>query len=165
MQSRPITQPCSRRSSARRTRLALESLGLATGYAELESVKAAEAALARRRREAQRAMLATLRVVPMDEISGDVIVRYGFELPVPAEVHEALNRRRAAHREQPLADDPIDREIACWEAERESLLDTVWPATSPAHVRTLWTNVGELLGDEPTRPERDALAIEPRSGT
>ena len=34
-------------------------------------------------------------------------------------------------------------------------------ATSPAQIRTLWSKVGELLGDEPTRLEARALAIEP----
>ena len=106
-------------------------------------------------------MLAALRGVPLEEISGDVHVRYGCELPVPGEAYEALRRRRAAHRDQFLAEDPVGREIARWEAERENLLDTVWLATSPAQVRALWTKVGELLGDVPTPLEREALAIEP----
>jgi hypothetical protein len=60
-----------------------------------------------------------------------------------------------------LADDPIGREIAKLESEKDSLLDTIWLATSPTQIRQLWTKVGELLGDEPTTLERDALAIEP----
>ena len=60
-----------------------------------------------------------------------------------------------------LADDPIGREISRLEVEKDSLLDTIWLATSPTQIRQLWTRVGELLGDEPTTLERDALAIEP----
>ena len=37
----------------------------------------------------------------------------------------------------------------------------IWLATSPSQVRELWTKVGELLGDEPTALEREALAIPP----
>jgi hypothetical protein len=34
-------------------------------------------------------------------------------------------------------------------------------ATSSTQIRTLWTKVAELLGDESTLLEREALAIEP----
>ena len=37
----------------------------------------------------------------------------------------------------------------------------IWLATSPVQVRQLWTRVGELIGDEPTQLEREALAIPP----
>jgi hypothetical protein len=47
------------------------------------------------------------------------------------------------------------------EAEKDRLLDVVWLATSPGAIRQLWRTVGELLGDEPTPLEREALAIEP----
>jgi hypothetical protein len=41
----------------------------------------------------------------------------------------------------------------------------VWLATSPAQIRTLWSKVGALLGDESTQLEREALAIEaPKEG-
>ena len=33
-------------------------------------------------------------------------------------------------------------------------------AASSAQIKQLWTKVGELLGDEPTTLEREALAIE-----
>ena len=37
----------------------------------------------------------------------------------------------------------------------------VWFVTSPAAIKQLWARVGELLGDDPTRLEREALAIGP----
>ena len=140
---------------------ALASLGLADAYAELEAIKAEEATLARRKKQAQRAMIANLRGTPVDEVGESFGVRHGSELALPHEVAEAIARRQAAHQEQMLADDPIGREIARLEAEKDRLLDTVWLACSPAQIKQLWTKVGELLGDEPTTLERDALAIEP----
>ena len=140
---------------------ALASLGLADAYAELEAIKAEEVGLARRKKQAQKAMIATLRSTPIDEVTDGFGVRYGSELALPHEVAEAITRRQAAHQEQLLADDPIGREIARLEAEKDALLDTIWLACSPTQIRQLWARVGELLGDEPTALEREALATEP----
>ncbi len=140
---------------------ALQSLGLAGPYAELEAVQAEEAALARRKKRTQRAMLAALKGVPIDEVADSFGVRYGSELPLPAEVYDAIRKRQMAHQERLLADDPVGRQVAGLEAEKDNLLDTIWLATSPAQIRTLWAKVGALLGDEPTGLEREALGIEP----
>src|SRR5205823_999259 len=48
---------------------ALASLGLAGAYAELEAIRAEEATLARRKKLAQRLMVATLRGQPIDEVA------------------------------------------------------------------------------------------------
>ena len=106
-------------------------------------------------------MVASLRGQPVDEVADPVHVRPGGELALPYEVAEAIARRQATHQDQLLADDPAGREIARLEAEKDRLLDTVWLACSPAQIKQLWTKVGELLGDEPTALEREALAIEP----
>jgi len=63
-----------------------------------------------------------------------------------------------------LAESEIGRQILALQQEKDGLLDTVWLATSPAQVRTLWAKVAELLGDEQTRLQRDALAIAPMEG-
>ena len=60
-----------------------------------------------------------------------------------------------------LAQSDLGREILKLSAERESLLDAIWLATSPRQVKDLWSKVAALLGDEPTQLERDALAIPP----
>jgi hypothetical protein len=140
---------------------ALASLGLTEAHADLEAIKAEEAALARRKKQSQKAMIATLRSTTIDEVTDNFNIRYGSELGLPNEVAEAITRRQSAHQEQLLADDPIGREIAKLEAEKDSLLDTIWLAVSPTEIKQLWTRVGELLGDEPTALEREALAIEP----
>jgi len=144
---------------------ALGSLGLAGPYAELEAVQAEEAALARRKRRAQSAMIAALRGVPAEEVPGNFAIRYGTELPLPAEAFEAIARRQAAHQGRLLADDPVGRQVAGLEAERDRLLDVVWLACSPSQIRELWARVGTLLGDEPTGLEREALAIGPAEAT
>jgi hypothetical protein len=142
---------------------ALQSLGLAELYAELEAVRDEEAALVRRKKAAQRAMVAALRGVPIDEVSDSFSIRYGSDLPLPHEAAEALTKRQSAHQGQLLAGDPVGCEIARLESERERLLDVVWLATSPTELKQLWLKVGALLGDEPTHLEREALAIAPAS--
>ena len=142
---------------------ALRSLGFEECYAELEAVRDEEAALARRKKAAQRAMVATLRGVPIDEVSDSFSIRYGSELPLPHEVAEAITRRQSAQQTQLLAGDSIGCEIVRLEQERERLIDVVWLATCPSELKQLWLKVGALLGDEPTRLEREALAIEPAS--
>jgi hypothetical protein len=141
---------------------ALRSQGLAEGYAELEAVRAEEAALARRKKHAQRAMLAALKGVPVEEVPDGFGIKYGVDLPLPVEAAEALGKRQAAHRERLLAGDPVGREVARLEAEKDRLPDVVWLACSPAQIRALWSKVAAVLGDEPTDLEREALAIEPR---
>ncbi len=140
---------------------ALASLGLDALHAELESIRGEEAALARRKKQAQKAMVAALRSAPIDEINDTFGVRYLGELALPQEAAEAITRRQAIHRDELLADDPIGREIARLEAEKDNLLDTVWLAVSPAQIKQLWSRINDLLGDEPTQLEREALAIEP----
>ena len=140
---------------------ALQSLGLAGFYAELAAVRAEEWTLERRKKAAQRAMLAALRGMPIDEVRDNYPVHYGSELPLPQEAADAIRTRQDAHQKRLEADDPIGREIGRWELERENLLDTIWLATSPAQIKQLWTIVGNLLSDEPTELEREALAFEP----
>jgi hypothetical protein len=140
---------------------ALQSLGLADAYAALEQVHADETALDRRKTQAQRAMLAVVRGVPVEEIDDAFSVRYGRELPLPMDAATALDRRQETHENELLADDPVGAEIAHLEAERERLLDTVWLACSPAQIKQLWSKVSELLGDEGTPLEREALTIAP----
>jgi hypothetical protein len=138
---------------------ALQSLGLAEAYAELETIKAEEESLDRRRKSTKRAMLARLRGVPIEDVEDGAHLGYGSVLP--HEAAEAIKKRQAVHEAEALADDPIGREVARWELERENLLDTVWLATSPTQIKQLWTKVGALLSEEPTALEREALAVEP----
>src|SRR3954451_19127735 len=67
---------------------ALRSLGLADLHAELEAVQAEAPPLARRKKRAQRTMIAALRGLPVDEVGEGYSVRYGPGLPLPLEAAE-----------------------------------------------------------------------------
>ncbi len=77
------------------------------------------------------------------------------------EIRAAITRRQALHEEELLAGHELGRQVLRLRAERENLLDVIWLATSPVQVRQLWTKVAELLGEEPTHLEREALSIPP----
>ena len=134
---------------------ALVSLGVAELHAEIEQLAAQKAALDRRERRARRAMLARVRGVDTD----DVEERYYGSLD--PEVNTAITKRQAVHEDEILAGHELGRHVVRIRAEKDRLLDVIWLATSPVQVRQLWTKVGELIGDEPTQLEREALAIPP----
>jgi hypothetical protein len=139
------------RLRARARQLALQSLGLAEMQAELDAVAAQAKELRRRRRQALRAMRATVRRVPLEEVG---------ERPgrgAAAAVARALRRRQAAHEEELLAEDELGREILSLRREQEALRDTVWLAACPAAVQALWQRACALLGHEPTPLQRQAL--------
>ena len=100
-------------------------------------------------------MLARVRGVDTD----DVEERYYGSLD--PEVNTAITKRQAVHEDELLAGHELGRQVLRIRVEKDRLLDGIWLATSPIQVRQLWTRVGELIGDEPTRLEREALAIPP----
>jgi hypothetical protein len=134
---------------------ALASLGLAELQAEIEQIVAQKAALDKRERRARRTMLARVRGVDTD----DVEERYYGSLD--PEVSSAITRRQAVHEDEILAGHELGQQVVRIRAEKDRLLDVIWLATSPVQVRQLWTRVSELIGDEPTQLEREALAIPP----
>ena len=101
-------------------------------------------------------MLAHVRGVPVDDLEDTC---YGYHRE--EEVKSAVAKRQKVHEDELLGECDTGREILRLRQEQENLLDTVWLATSPVQLKTLWTKVGELLGTEPTQLERDALAIVP----
>ncbi len=137
---------------------ALESLGLADFQKDLDQIASHRAELDRRDAQVRREMLARVRGVPADELDP-----YSRVHDHP-EIRAALDKRTALHEAEILAGDETGRQVLRLRAERENLLDSIWLATSSSQVRSFWKKVGELLGEEPTRLEREALAIEPASG-
>ena len=134
---------------------ALQSLGMAEMQAELDAVVAKQAELLRREEHAHRAMLAKARGVPVDGVD-DCHARYAHR-----EVTDAVERRQAVHEEDLLAQEEQGKEILRLRHEKDDLLDTVWLATSTPELRSLWQKVADLLGDEPTPLQKQALAIQP----
>ncbi len=53
---------------------------------------------------------------------------------------------------------PEGQQILKLKEEKESLLDTIWLATSPVQIRGLWTELASLLGDENTELQRQVLS-------
>ena len=134
---------------------ALASLGLADFQSELDEISAQKEVLERRERQAHRAMLARVRGVAIDTIEE---VYYGRH---ETEVTRAISQRQSVHEDELLGENERGQQVLRLRAEKDNLLDIVWLATSPSQVRQLWTKVSELLGDEPTQLEREALAIPP----
>lgn len=62
------------------------------------------------------------------------------------------------HEEALLREDSLGRELSGLLAEKESLLDTVWLATSPRQVTDLWVKALKLLGEETTGFQQDVLS-------
>ena len=137
-----------------RTR-ALESLGLAGYQEELDRIASQRAELDGRDARIRKEMLAKVRGVSVDDL--DCYSRI-HDHP---EIRAAITKQQAVHEEELLAGHELGRQVLQLRAERENLLDTIWLATSPSQVRAFWRKVGELLGEEPTRLEREALSIPP----
>jgi hypothetical protein len=143
------------RVAARAHQRALESLGLAVMQAELDAFEKQEQELETSRRRVQQAMLAAVRRVPVEEATE---AWYG---QLHREIVQAIDKRRVVHEQEFLAEDDNGREVLKLRQEKEDLLETIWLATSPGEVRSLWAKVIEFLGDEQTTLQRGALAIAP----
>ena len=134
---------------------ALQSLGLAEMQAELDGIKQQQSVLEKRENQINKAMLAHIRGVPADDLDDYCAYRHDRE------VENAVERRQAVHEEELLAEGELGLRILQLRKEKENLLDTVWLATSPKEIKELWAKVTEILGDEQTQLQQDALAIEP----
>jgi len=134
---------------------ALKSLGLAAWQTELHEIEQQKEALNKREQRIERSMLAQVRGVPLDSIDEYSGYRHTDE------VERAVKRRQVVHEDELLADNPTGQQILAMRHEKENLLDTVWLATCSGELKTLWSKVTELLQDQPTQLERDALGIQP----
>jgi hypothetical protein len=131
---------------------ALQSLGLAAIQAEADAIGEQKQELERREGQAHRAMLATVRRVPVEAVEDYFHCSH-------VEVSNAVQRRQTVHEDELLAEDPLGRQILHLRQEKENLLDTIWLATSPQQIKELWKKVIDLLGDEQTALQKEALAI------
>ena len=132
---------------------AVQSLGLAELQTELDALTRQQEELERREQHLHRAMLAVVRRCPVDQVDEH------YCRSQPHDVSQAIQRRLAVHEDELLAEDDVGRTILRLRHEKDSLLDVIWLATSPTEVKQLWQRVTELLGDEPTALQQQALAI------
>ena len=77
------------------------------------------------------------------------------------EVEAAVSRRQKVFEEKLLGAHEIGSQIVTLCQEKENLLDTIWLATSPSQLKTLWTKVAELIQDGMTPLQQEAIAIPP----
>jgi len=133
---------------------ALESLGLADLQTERDRLEQEKEALEKRIKQIGRALLAQIRGIPVADVDDYSVYR-------DREVTGAIERRQKLHEDELLADTETGREILRLRQEQEELTDVVWLATSPREIKTLWSKVSELLQDDATRLQQEALAIEP----
>lgn len=134
---------------------AIESLGIAELMAEQERIEQQQKSLESREDQLSRQLLSHLRGVPPDTIDSYSVSRSDTE------VNNAIKARQAIHDEELLRGHELGRQIVQLRLERENLLDTVFLATSPVQVRTLWEKVSDLLGDELSQLQRAAMQIQP----
>lgn len=134
---------------------ALESLGVADQQAELEAIGQEQQALARREEHVRRSMIATVRGVAVEDITDACSYRYNQE------VERAVEKRKAVHEDELLAESELGQQVLRLRSEKEELLDVVWLATSPKQIKELWAKVADLLDDEQTQLQKDALNIPP----
>ena len=133
---------------------ALASLGLAEMQQQLDRIEDEKKVLEKRSQQLHKAMLAHVQGVPIEDLEDTCYVYHRDE-----EIKSAVVRRQKVHEDELLAECETGRQILRLREEKENLLDTIWLATSPSQLKTLWTKVAELLGTEATQLERDALAI------
>jgi hypothetical protein len=134
---------------------ALESLGLAEHQAELDEIERQKESLERRQKQLHKAMLAKVRGVQPEDLDDYFSYRHD------SEVDGAICKRKAVHEDELLAESDLGQQVLRLRREREELLDVVWLATSPKQIKQLWSKVADLLGDEQTQLQRDALAMDP----
>ena len=60
-----------------------------------------------------------------------------------------------------LQESEVGLEILKLEREREELTDTIWLATSPVQIRSLWKDFTTMVTEEPTQLQKQALTYEP----
>jgi hypothetical protein len=60
-----------------------------------------------------------------------------------------------------LHESEVGRKILGLEREREELTDTIWLATSPVQIRSLWKDFTAMVTEEPTELQKQAMTYAP----
>ncbi len=60
-----------------------------------------------------------------------------------------------------LQESEVGRKILRLEREREELTDTIWLATSPVQIRSLWKDFTAMVTEEPTELQKQAMTYAP----
>lgn len=77
---------------------------------------------------------------------------------VRSDIDSRIAELQLYEKEALMQESEIGRQVASLMAEKESLLDTVWLATSPRQVTDLWQKALKLLGEETTAFQQEILS-------
>lgn len=128
---------------------AIKRLGIADLLDREKSIETQEKQLREDKQEVHRQIVAAVRKVRPE----DVRTEYCHE----SEWERAIRERQEPEERRLMAATPLGAVILKLKREEEELLDTVWLATSPKQIKSLWQGVAELVSAEPTALQRQAL--------
>ena len=76
-------------------------------------------------------------------------------------IRTVINKEVAEAQKKILQESEVGRKILRLEREREELTDTIWLATSPVQIRSLWKDFTALVTEEPTELQTQAMTYDP----
>lgn len=131
---------------------AARHLGIDDLLAQEQSIKDQIGKLRRDEEEVQRQIAATVLRVPMDDRRAGHWHSSAWE--------RAIQERQEVEERRLMAASPLGTVILRLKREEEELLDTVWLATSPKQIKSLWQGVAELVSAEPTALQKQAMEVD-----
>lgn len=138
---------------------ALNSLGLSELQRQLDEIAESEKRFQKQKEAAHKEMLAIIKGVAVADFPA-----HNYHYSLSHEITAAIQRRQAVHEETLLARDSVGKRILALQREKEELLDTVWLATSSKQIKELWQGVAELLQENPTELQAQALRMDSVKG-
>jgi len=132
---------------------ALKTLGMESLAAKVKQIEQRRKRDDADRTQAYREMVA----IVTGKSAADIDSSYCME---PREVANAIRRRANVHERENLQQTELGQRVLKLEQEKEELLDTVWLATSTTQIKQLWQTVADVLRQEPTELQQEALRID-----
>ena len=126
---------------------ALVQLGITKLYLKRESLKASIKDLAQQADQLEETLF--------DTVLGP---KQPYQYNRRSELDSRIAKEATRIEDELLSKDKLGMQIVKLRVEKESLLDTVWLATSSQQVRELWNQVSVVLGDEYTALQAEILS-------
>ena len=143
------------REKARRQ--AVKSLGLDELIEVRERIASEIERLEKSRKDITKQIIAKFRNCKISEVE----LPYYAANRISDDVTSAIEAATSPREEKLLSQDPLGRKVLELQRKKEELLDTVWLATSSSQIKAIWSEVGELLNQQQTQLQADALQIAP----
>jgi len=126
---------------------ALSRLGVVDAYEDIQTLK--------KKIEEQESLLKENQASLLSKLTGEA---KGYSYCTENNIEGVVRRYLDEEEEALMRKNPLGAEVLKLEEEKDSLLDTVWLATSSRQVRDLWQRVSDLLGDETTDIQKEIFA-------